>query len=171
MVHAIIARNETTEEQLKTLGTIVTALVKQTKRPLPLLVALAEIQFALDRFQDAEKIYREILAREPENYMVCNNLAEILALQKTRLDEALGLINKAIDTVGPLGRSWIRGPSCGSPGTNPKRPWKTWRRPWPKRSRRGDSSTRLGPTMKTEISIRPKSRCKRRGTMPIASTT
>ena len=89
--------------QLKRLESLVAALLDKTHRPTPLLVGLAEIQSALDRPQDSEKIYREILAKDPGDDLACNNLSMILALQKTKLDEALELIDKTIERAGPLG--------------------------------------------------------------------
>ena len=103
VVGAIVSRPETTPAQLKTLESVVAALLDKTHRPTPLLIGLAEIQSAMDRPQDSEKIYREILRKDPRNDLACNNLSMILALQKTKLDEALELINKTIERAGPQG--------------------------------------------------------------------
>ena len=89
--------------QLKKLESIIVALLGKTQRPTPLLVGLAEIQAVLDRFEDAEKTYREILGKDPRDDLAGNNLSMILALQKTKLDEALELIDKAIERAGPQG--------------------------------------------------------------------
>ncbi len=103
VVSAVVSRTETTPIQLKSLESLVVALLEKTHRPTPLLVALAKIHLAKDRYPDAENIYREIFAKDPSDDMVCNNLGMILALQKIKLDEALELIEKAIAKVGPLG--------------------------------------------------------------------
>jgi len=101
VVSAIVSRPATTPKQLKTLEASVLSLLDKTQRPTPLLVGLAEIQATLDRPRDAEKIYREILAKDPRDDLACNNLGMILALQKTKLDEALELVDKAIARSGP----------------------------------------------------------------------
>jgi len=103
VVTMIVARPETTPAQLKTLESAVVALLGKMQRPTRLLVGLAEIQSALDRPQDAEKIYREVLRKDPGNDLAGNNLSFVLAQQKTKLDEALDLIDKTLARAGPLG--------------------------------------------------------------------
>ena len=103
VVGAIVIRPETTSLQLKRLESIVVELLDKTHRPTPILIGLAEIQSARDRPQDSEKIYREILRKDPSDNRACNNLSMVLALQKTQLDEALDLINKTIQRAGPQG--------------------------------------------------------------------
>lgn len=51
----------------------------------------------LKRFGEAEKAYREALRLEPDNLRVANNLAVLLATQKSALDEALSLARRAVD--------------------------------------------------------------------------
>ena len=102
VVDAIVTRPRTTPAQLKRLESLLATLLDKTQRPSPLLVALAEVQAALGRPQDSEKIYREILAKDSSDDTASNNLSMILALQKTKLDEALSLTNKTIERSGPL---------------------------------------------------------------------
>ena len=103
VVGAIVSGPQTNPSQLKRLEAVVVALLDKTHRPTPLLIGLAEIQSAQDRPQDSEKIYREILEKDPRDDLACNNLSMILALQKTKLDEALELIDKTIQRAGPQG--------------------------------------------------------------------
>jgi Tfp pilus assembly protein PilF/ketosteroid isomerase-like protein len=51
----------------------------------------------LKRNGEAEKAYREALRLEPDNIRVANNLAVLLATQKSALDEALSLARRAVD--------------------------------------------------------------------------
>lgn len=51
----------------------------------------------LKRPAEAEKAYREALRLEPDNLRVANNLAVLLATQKTGLDDALSMIRRAIE--------------------------------------------------------------------------
>ncbi|MFZ5828450.1 MAG: tetratricopeptide repeat protein [Planctomycetota bacterium] len=69
------------------------------QRPEPLLIVLAEMASEQGRADEAERIYREVLARSP-NAIAMNNLAVLLALNEKQLDEALQLINRAIDKAG-----------------------------------------------------------------------
>ena len=102
VVNAIVSR-PATAEQLKKLEPIVAALADKMLRPAPVLVGLAEVQAVLNRPADAEKIYREILAKDPDSALAGNNLSMLLALQRTKLGEALDLIDKVIERTGPLG--------------------------------------------------------------------
>jgi tetratricopeptide (TPR) repeat protein len=73
------------------------------KRPDLLLLStrLAAIWIRQGRFDEAEGMYRRLLASHPENTESLNNLAWLLALRdQTKAQEALGLINRAIDLSG-----------------------------------------------------------------------
>lgn len=52
------------------------------------------------RREDAMGLYRKLLAQDPNNPVVLNNLAWMLALTGSELDNALEYINKAVDIVG-----------------------------------------------------------------------
>jgi tetratricopeptide (TPR) repeat protein len=53
-------------------------------------------------FHQAVDAYRKGLETDPKDVIALNNLALLLAFQDQSGDEALQLINKAIDTVGPI---------------------------------------------------------------------
>ncbi len=67
-----------------------------------ILLTLGDIRVNQDRYADAEKFYRQILTSYPEHSVAMNNLAWLLTLQGKKLDEALSLINKAIERSGHL---------------------------------------------------------------------
>ena len=58
---------------------------------------MAQALNRLKRPVEAEKAYREALRLEPENLRVANNLAVLLASQKTGLDDALAMIRRALE--------------------------------------------------------------------------
>lgn len=58
---------------------------------------MAQTLAHLKRPAEAEKAYREALRIDPENIRIANNLAVLLANQKTSLDEALSLAKRAAD--------------------------------------------------------------------------
>jgi tetratricopeptide (TPR) repeat protein len=64
-----------------------------------LLVSFLEIQ---GRYDDAEKLYGDVIAKDPNNYVALNNLAWLLALRGHNADEALKLISRAMEIAGPL---------------------------------------------------------------------
>jgi tetratricopeptide (TPR) repeat protein len=53
------------------------------------------------QFQEAEALYRKSLETDPKDYMALNNLAWLLALTGSNPNEALTMINRAIEVVGP----------------------------------------------------------------------
>lgn len=67
-----------------------------------LLLHRAGVQELRGRFTDAEATYRQVLAQDASNPVALNNLAWLLAHQKDKGEEALSLINRAIDGVGAL---------------------------------------------------------------------
>ena len=77
------------------------ARVKFDNHPAVILT-LGDIRVGQDRYADAENFYRDILEKNPGHAVAMNNLAVLLTLQNKKLDEALSLINKAIEITGPL---------------------------------------------------------------------
>jgi tetratricopeptide (TPR) repeat protein len=73
------------------------------QRPEAVLMAskLGVIQIHQGRFDEAEGLFRRLLAGQPDNPDVLNNLAWLLALRdRGKAQEALELINRAIDIRG-----------------------------------------------------------------------
>jgi tetratricopeptide (TPR) repeat protein len=66
------------------------------------LLCLANLHDLRSRYQDAEAIYLQVIERDGRNAMALNNLAWLLALKDGKGDQALLLINRAIDIVGPI---------------------------------------------------------------------
>lgn len=74
------------------------------KRPdlVVLSIKLAAIWIRQGRFDEAEALYRRILVGSSENSEALNNLAWLLALRdQSKSEEAIALINRAIDLQGP----------------------------------------------------------------------
>ncbi|MCX7424752.1 MAG: tetratricopeptide repeat protein [Planctomycetia bacterium] len=98
---AMLDRTGPAPEQLRRVDRILEAALEKHKQSVPLLVALAILRDFEGQYDVAETIYRDILAKEPENPTVLNNLAVLLALERKNLDEASKLIDLAIAKVGP----------------------------------------------------------------------
>jgi cellulose synthase operon protein C len=84
----------------------VEAWVAEAARKQPDMVwlndKLAAIWIVQGRFDEAESLCRRILSVHPDDGDALNNLAWLLAMRdREKLDEALALINKAIDLYGP----------------------------------------------------------------------
>ena len=63
---------------------------------------LAELHAQQGQYDKAIADYRGILAKEPRNYLIMNNLAVSLARTGQNLDQALSLTNAALKISGPL---------------------------------------------------------------------
>jgi predicted Zn-dependent protease len=66
-----------------------------------LLITLADLRDFQGRYEEAEALYRQVLLKNDKNIFALNNLAWLLAMRDGRGQEALALINRAIDQVGP----------------------------------------------------------------------
>ncbi|MEE9601933.1 MAG: tetratricopeptide repeat protein, partial [Thermoguttaceae bacterium] len=71
------------------------------ERAFPLLIIMADVRTIHAQYAEAEGYYREILKESSGNTIVLNNLAVLLAIQGKKLDEALKLVNRAIELTGP----------------------------------------------------------------------
>ena len=87
--------------QLQRLNALLDGALKEQKRPFPLLLVLADLRTAEERFDEVETLYAEILRGDGDNVVALNNLAVLLALRGKRLDEAAQMMEKAIRRLGP----------------------------------------------------------------------
>jgi Tfp pilus assembly protein PilF len=77
------------------------ALARHADLSVPILALTAELYEVQGRYPDAVRAYRKCLDSEPRNALVLNNLAFLLANTGSSLDEALAMINTAIEVAGP----------------------------------------------------------------------
>jgi tetratricopeptide (TPR) repeat protein len=75
--------------------------MKKNPQSTALMMQLADLRNLEARYNDSEKLYREVIKREPTQRAALNNLAWILAFQSGRQQEALDLVNQALDTAAP----------------------------------------------------------------------
>jgi len=78
-----------------------TALTRHPDMSVPMLALTAELYEVQGRYPDAVRAYRKCLDSEPRNALVLNNLAFLMANTENRLDEALAMVNTAIEVAGP----------------------------------------------------------------------
>ncbi|MHB1424367.1 MAG: tetratricopeptide repeat protein [Gemmataceae bacterium] len=71
-------------------------------RDAELLLFLGSLQEIRGRYDEAENLYRQVLRIDSRNVIALNNLAWLLALRDDKSEEALALVNKAIETLGPI---------------------------------------------------------------------
>jgi tetratricopeptide (TPR) repeat protein len=74
---------------------------KQNERITVLRLHLADVLDLEKKFDEAQKLYEEVLTMEPSNVMALNNLAWLRAQHSGKSREAIEIINKAIAIGGP----------------------------------------------------------------------
>jgi len=79
---------------------ILLAELEKRGRPVALLYSYIQLLVACERWDDIETLYREAIQKNAKDFVAQNNLAELLALRGRDLDEALSLINAALDFAG-----------------------------------------------------------------------
>jgi len=76
------------------------ALSKEPKS-VALRVACANLRVLQARYDEAERLYREVIAEDRSNFLARNNLAWLLASREGRAPEAQKLIEEALAAGGP----------------------------------------------------------------------
>ncbi|HTQ39409.1 MAG TPA: tetratricopeptide repeat protein [Pirellulales bacterium] len=94
-----------TPEQIQRVEQWLDRALKEDPDSWQLQMELSDFRDFQRRYDDAEKLYRAILARSDvpatQRSVILNNLAFLLAMQGRNRDEAVKLIDEAIHTFGP----------------------------------------------------------------------
>ncbi|MBN2473983.1 MAG: tetratricopeptide repeat protein [Pirellulales bacterium] len=98
----VLKSPKASEEQVKRGEKVLQAALEKHDRDAALLMVLAEVRATQEDYDEAEAAYREILAKDGSNAIALNNLAVLLALQKTKLQESVRSIERAIELAGPV---------------------------------------------------------------------
>ena len=91
-----------TEEQMGRIEKVLDEAIAARKSPAALTLAKAEIAAFQGRNEEAEKLYRDAIERNPRNIVALNNLTVFLAKRGTKLKEAERLMDRCIDILGPI---------------------------------------------------------------------
>jgi len=90
------------ETQRRQVEDWVAQAVRDRPDAVPLATWLGSIWIRQSRFDEAEALLRRLIGGNPDNVAALNNLAWLLALRDAgKAQEALGLIDRAIDVRGP----------------------------------------------------------------------
>jgi tetratricopeptide (TPR) repeat protein len=98
----IIQREKKSKEIVQRVEKVLTDARTKFEDHPGILLTLGDIRVTQGRYTEAENFYREILDKNPGHAVAMNNLAVLLTLQNKKLNEALSLINKAIEISGRL---------------------------------------------------------------------
>ena len=74
---------------------VLVSALDEKSRALPLVLGYADLQNWRERYDDAERLYREALGKEPRHAAALNNLALLLALRGQGGPEPMALIEKS----------------------------------------------------------------------------
>ncbi|MGQ0633609.1 MAG: tetratricopeptide repeat protein [Planctomycetaceae bacterium] len=96
----LLASTEATPDHFAQAEELLEAALDKHARPVTLLLALADVHSWQKRYDDAERLYREVLQNEARSAVALNNLALLLALRRRGGEEALSMIDRAIKSVG-----------------------------------------------------------------------
>jgi tetratricopeptide (TPR) repeat protein len=94
---------EPTEADRKRVQDWLEGALRKKPESVYLLVAQADLLDACGDYEGSVRTYRDLLERNPKNVLALNNLAWLLAVHNRKGEEALKLIDQAIEIVGPVG--------------------------------------------------------------------
>ncbi|MBL8821530.1 MAG: tetratricopeptide repeat protein [Planctomycetia bacterium] len=100
---AALNTGKATKEQMGRVEQKLTATLNSGKSDIGVLLALADLHSLQNQPAHAEKLYRKVLEINPKNPVALNNLAWHLREKPDAFDEAMQLIDKAIEQAGPDG--------------------------------------------------------------------
>ena len=89
----------TDEQRQRVEGWIADAL-RQQAGPPSIRLGLARLRTQQRQYDQAESIYREVLGSSPDNVAALNNLAWLLSFQTGKEQEAIDLIDHAVELAG-----------------------------------------------------------------------
>jgi tetratricopeptide (TPR) repeat protein len=78
------------------------AALQANPKSANLVLQLADLLEIRSQFDEAESLYRQLVSDQSHNIMAFNNLSWLLAMKPGKGDEALRMVNRAIDLAGPL---------------------------------------------------------------------
>ncbi len=98
---AICKAKSVTEPQRRKLETWLRDLVRQKPDNVVLNTRLADLLTLRGNYTESEAIYRQSLGANRDNVEALNNLSWQLALRENKPEEALTLVDRALDIAGP----------------------------------------------------------------------
>ena len=117
---ALLRSEPTNPEHVQRVEARLEAAVGKGPETTALLLSLASLRDLQGRYDEAESLYRRVIAREPDNVQALNNLAFLLAVRGDRTSDAADLINHALDVFGPEA-ALLDTPGGGRSGGRPSR--------------------------------------------------
>jgi tetratricopeptide (TPR) repeat protein len=98
---AVLRSAQPTDDQVTRVERWLLEAKEKNSKAASLLLQLGDLYDLRGRYDEAAKLYRQVLEQEPDNLVALNNLAWLLAHRSGSGGEALVLINRALDAHGP----------------------------------------------------------------------
>lgn len=98
----VVRTGQADEEQTKKVERLMNIALDKRPHNSVVLLSLADLHDWQRRYDDMESICRRVLQRDPDNVQALNNLAWLISVKFSKHDEALQLINQAINVAGPV---------------------------------------------------------------------
>lgn len=102
VVRGVLKNTRSTPEHLLQIQELAEKRVTKPREATLVALLVADIMSWRGDFKSSIEKYREVLQREKDNVVALNNLAFVLALSSTNLDEAMRLISRAMEIGGPM---------------------------------------------------------------------
>ena len=97
----VLGRGRSSPAQAQTIEShLAEALAKNPADP-NLVARMAALRLLQERWDEAESLYRKVVARDPRNISALNDLAWTITRRGTNLAEAMAVIERAIALAGP----------------------------------------------------------------------
>ena len=97
----LLVKYSAVKSQSPTAEKVLTAALSAHSEDPGLLLTVAELRKQQGRRDDAEKLYRTLLEVRPDHGVAANNLAWMLSERPEGCAEALSLVDKALEQLGP----------------------------------------------------------------------
>jgi tetratricopeptide (TPR) repeat protein len=99
---AAVRRGKATADDFSQAESMILDAQRAKPQSIDLQLSLADFRDAQGRYDEAERLYQEVLTRDSRNALALNNLAWLRSFHDRNGEEALRLINRAIEQMGPM---------------------------------------------------------------------
>jgi tetratricopeptide (TPR) repeat protein len=97
----VLRNNKASPAQCARVEGWITKAISANAKSVVLKLCLADLQEMRGRYQEVVLLYRAVLEQEPMNVAALNNQAWLLAQLNDKTADALAMINRALDLMGP----------------------------------------------------------------------
>jgi tetratricopeptide (TPR) repeat protein len=97
---SVLVERPPTEEESRLAEPLLSKALEEHKDNVQFLFQMGNVRTAQERFEEAARLYQQVLQQNPRNLLALNNLAVVLSEIPDKRKEALDYIHQAIDLYG-----------------------------------------------------------------------